>query len=212
MIKYVENDTPNDTQTIPHTYNVYTLCICILDFGFSWGVPNDTPNDTQTIHQTIPSTHACHTIPHFRSARHPPLRTSMTSLLLSLLALACAGGQLCRCLCWRCWWLVLLWCLVSLLGCFGLVLGPAGLVLGVTGGGSAGGAPTPAAAAAAWSWCRCCCCCCLELVPLLLLLLLVLLLAVAEVVVVVLQLHCKAVAAKATPALPALMKMLIMNL
>ena len=43
---------------------------------------------------------------------------------------------------------------------------------------------------------------------LLLLLLLVLLLAVAEEAVVVLQLHCKAVAAKAAPALPAL----IMNL
>ena len=40
----------------------------------------------------------------FRFARHPPFRTSMTSLLLLLLALACAGHQLCGCLCWRCWW------------------------------------------------------------------------------------------------------------
>ena len=167
MIKDVENDTPNDTQTIPHTYNVYiyTLCICILDFGFSWGVPNDTPNDTQTIHQTIPSTHACHTISHFRSARHPPLRTSMTSLLLSLLALACAGGQLCRCLCWRCWWclrcsgawcrcwgvsvwclVLLVWCLVSLvvvlLPLLLLLLlgaGAAAAAVGAAAGGSGGG-------------------------------------------------------------------------
>ena len=40
----------------------------------------------------------------FRFARHPRFRTSMTSLLLLLLALACAGRQLCGWLCWRCWW------------------------------------------------------------------------------------------------------------
>ena len=94
----------------------------------------------------------------FRFARHPPFRTSMTSLLLSLLALACAGGQLCRCLCWRCWWClccsgawcrcwgVSVWCLVLLVWCL------VSLVV------------------RRWS-CYPCCCCCLELVPLLLLLL-----------------------------------------
>ena len=147
-----------------YIYIFYVYASWILDFHGAF----------QTIPQTIlkrytkrylQHTLATPSIPHFRSARHPPLRTSMTSLLLSLLALACAGGQLCRCLCWRCW----RWC------CYPCC-------------------------------CCCCCCCCLELVPLLLLLLLVLLLAAAEVVVVVFQLHCKAVAAKAAPALPALMK------
>ena len=112
----------------------------------------------------------------FRFARHPPLRTSMTSLLLSLLALACAGGQLCRCLCWRCWWClccsgawcrcwgVSVWCLVLLVWCLvslGVVLvvvplplllllgaGAAAAAVGAAAGGSGGGGGGGAAAAA----------------------------------------------------------------
>ena len=100
----------------------------------------------------------------FRFARHPPLRTSMASLLLSLLALACAGGQLCRCLCWRCWWclccsgawcrcwgvsvwclVLLVWCLVSLVVVLVVVLLPLLLLLLLLGAGAAAAAVGAAA-------------------------------------------------------------------
>ena len=181
MIKDLENDTLNDTQTIPQIYPIYmihvihnglhytSMCLCpcisfartlflnaleclvfsrsVLQYGKvnvipiyshhdilggpvlsgNSAFPNDTQNDTETIHQTILPFPFCQT---------SPFRTSMSLLLLSLLALACAGGQLCRCLCWLvvvlvdlvlvlllCWWcrsgpdLVLVWCLVLLVWC-----------------------------------------------------------------------------------------------
>ena len=114
--------------------------------------------------QTIPKTiQKRYTKQYFRFcfARHPPLRTSMTSLLLSLLALACAGGQLCRCLCWRCWWclccsvaagvfrsgawVLLVWCLVSLVVVLVVVLLPLLLLLLLLGAGAAAAAVGAAA-------------------------------------------------------------------
>ena len=165
--------------------NALVFSRSVLQYGKVNVIPIMTFLEAQSCQEIAP----CQTIPktiqkrytkryfRFRFARHPPFRTSMTSLLLSLLALACAGGQLCRCLCWLV--VVLVEVVLVLLLCWwcrsGADLGP-GLLL----------APWCLLLLGAWCrwwwlwwWCcyPCCCCCrcCLELVPLLVVVVLLLL-------------------------------------
>ena len=136
MINGVDNDTPNDTQTIPQVYPIHMIHVIrnglhytsiwhvLVSMHFFWqswsfhdlcctlekgnAIPIMTFYEAEFCQEIAPSktikkryTKQCL---RFRFARHPRFRTSMTSLLLLLLALACAGHQLCGCLCWRCWW------------------------------------------------------------------------------------------------------------